>query len=270
MTDERDPFNERMRGLWAEIDYNPIATRETLVGELLARAVDVHYGELVLDVAAGTGNTAMAAARRNAEVTASDLVPGNLEKAAQRAAVEGLDIRFELGDVLDLPYEDDSFDVVLSTFGVMYGRDHQRAADELLRVCRPGGRIGLASWVPDGDTAAVQAEIVKVLPVPSGPPGLPPTLWGTEEHCKELFGDRITGLTSTRRVQEFCAASAAAHVEFLRKHLPPFRAIHASLDAEQWEAFATVAAATFDRRNRATDGTYIGSSEYLEVVAIVA
>src|SRR5258705_11605002 len=116
MTDELDQFNERMRGLWTDIDYNPIATRETLVGELLVRAVDVHYGERVLDVAAGTGNTAMAAARRNADVTACDLVPANLEKAAQRAAVEGLDIRLDVGDVLDLPYDDDSLDVGLSTF----------------------------------------------------------------------------------------------------------------------------------------------------------
>src|SRR5262245_58609279 len=138
MTTTPQALTERARNVWGSADYNPIAVRDVLVSELLARAVDVHSGDRVLDVAAGTGNTALAAARRGAQVTATDLVPTMLDTASRRASVEGLDIRVEVADAQDLPFDDDSFDVVLSSFGAMYAPDQQRTADELVRVCRPG------------------------------------------------------------------------------------------------------------------------------------
>jgi SAM-dependent methyltransferase len=168
-----------MRELWERADFNPIAARNVLTGELLASAADVHTGERVLDVAAGTGNTALAAARRGARVAASDFAPALLKTAARRAEVESLGLTIEYGDAQDLPFDDDSFDVVLSSFGAMYAPDQERTASELTRVCRPGGRIAMANWTPDGVVAKVQAAMT-VDPAP-GPSSL---TWGTEEGCR--------------------------------------------------------------------------------------
>jgi ubiquinone/menaquinone biosynthesis C-methylase UbiE len=249
--------------MWSAVDYNPIATRETLVSELLVRAADVHHGERVLDVAAGTGNTALAAARRGAIVTATDLVPSGLETALRRAEVDGLELTTRVGDAGQLPFPDGTFDVVLSTFGVMYAPDQKRAADELVRVCRPGGRIGLVSWTPDGMAGRMQAGARAVAPLDTPLP----TLWGTEEHCRRLLADRVELLAATTRTHEFCAASAEALVEFFCRHLPPFRAASLALPAQHWERMAAATRAEFDRANRATDGTLVACSEYLEVIA---
>jgi len=268
MTTNGEELNARVRAMWSAVDYNPIATRETLVSELLVRHAEVHAGERVLDVASGTGNTALAAARRDAVVTASDLVPANLERAASRAEVEGLRLRFEVGDAQDLPFEDGSFDVVLSTFGAMYAPDHQRAADELLRVCRAGGRIGLVSWTPDGMAGVIQANNVANLPVPplAGPP---PSQWGTERHCRELFGARVSALSAVVRSHEFCAPSARAQAEFFRDHLPPLHAIYQTLTEETREQLLGRLTGVFERFNQATDGTLVAPSDYLEMIATV-
>src|SRR5882757_1355799 len=254
MTVTPQELTERMRVVWSAGDYNPIATREVLVSELLAREIDVHWGDRVLDVAAGTGNTALAAARRGARVTASDFSATMLERAAQRAAVEGLEIEIEVADAQRLPFPDDMFDVVLSTFGVMYAPDQQRTADELIRVTTPGGRIGLVSWTPDGLVGRLQGSRTEEVPGQPPPPGKTASLWGTEQHCKELFGDRISELRSTLRTQEFCAASARAQVDFLLEHLPPARAGHGMLDADGQRRWIAAGLEEFERHNRAQDG----------------
>jgi ubiquinone/menaquinone biosynthesis C-methylase UbiE len=257
-------LTDRMRDVWSLADFNPVAARVVLVGELLARAVDVHHGDRVLDVAAGTGNAALAAARRGGRVTASDFVPAMLATASRRAAVEGLELRTEVADAQHLPFPDDRFDIVLSTFGAMFAPDQQRTADELVRVCRPGGRIGLANWTPDGLLGRMQPA------GGPGPDGPSPLDWGTEEHCRALFGDRISALHSTVRTHEFCAASAAEHMEFLARHLGPAKAAFAELDPAARQQAMAAGAAEFERANRATDGTLVAEAEYREIIATVA
>ncbi|MBC6467402.1 class I SAM-dependent methyltransferase [Actinomadura alba] len=244
--------------------------RDVLVSELLARAADVHSGERVLDVAAGTGNTALAAARRGGQVTATDLVPGMLETTSDRAAAEGLELNVQVADAQDLPFEDNSFDVVLSSFGAMYAPDQQRAADELLRVCRPGGRIGLANWTPDGLVARLQKVMAANMPAPPGARGTPPVMWGMEEHCRKLFGSRVATLSSVVRTNEWCAPSAEAQAAFLVSHLAPWRAGYQSLAPDVQEKVTAGAIAEIDRANRASDGTLVAKADYLELVAIVA
>jgi SAM-dependent methyltransferase len=270
MTPTPQALTERARTVWGAVDYNPIAVRDVLVSELLARAVDVHSGDRVLDVAAGTGNTGLAAARRGGQVTATDLVPTMLEIAARRASVEGLELRTEVADAQELPFEDGSFDVVLSSFGVMYAPDHHRTANELIRVCRSGGRIGLVSWTPDGLVARLQKVMAANMPAPPGPRGTPPVLWGDEQYCRKLFGNRVATLKSTTRTNEWSAPSAEAQVDFLVRHLPPWHAAYEVLASDARQRVTTAAVAEIDRANRASDGTLVAKAEYLELVAIVA
>jgi SAM-dependent methyltransferase len=257
--------------VWSTGDFARVAARLVLVGELLCRAVDVHGGERVLDVAAGSGNTAISAARRGARVTASDFVESLLEAAQTRAQVEGLSLATAVADAQALPFEDGSFDVVLSTFGSMFAPDQQRAADELVRVCRAGGRIGLANWVPDGLMAANQAIVQKHAPPPPGAPAMRrPVEWGDQARIHELFDDHVSELWTEHRTIELCASSAAELVEFNRTWFGPTRTAFARLDDEGQARLAADLAATLERFNRATDGTLVAEAEYLEVVAVRA
>ena len=261
---------ERARNVWGTADYHPIAVRDVLVSELLARAADVRNGDRVLDVAAGTGNTALAVAGRGGQVTATDLVPAMLERATERASVEGLDLRIEVADAQELPFADDSFDVVLSSFGVMYASDQQRAADELVRVCRPGGRIGLANWTPSGLVARLQKVMAANMSAPPGRRGAPPVMWGDEEHCRKLLSARVAQLSSTLRTNEWCAPSAEAQLAFLVRHLPPWRAGYEALTADGRERVTADSIAEMARANRADNGTLVAQAEYLELIATVA
>ncbi|MFF1823603.1 class I SAM-dependent methyltransferase [Kribbella sp. NPDC058245] len=267
MTTPFEVITERVRAAWsAEVDYQPLAQQSVLTSELQVQAAAVRWGDRVLDVAAGTGNTALAAARRGALVTATDFSPVGLDRAVRRAAAEGVSIATEVADAQQLPFEDGSFDVVLSTFGVMYAPDQQRAADELLRVCRPGGRIGLVSWCLTGLMADLQSALGAVLPPP--PPGVPsPHLWGTEQRYKELFGDRIAVASSDVLTEEFFAESAQAQVATMLTHLPPWRMLFDRLDPEGQSAMAAAAEGAYERANRATDGTLLADSQYLRIVA---
>src|SRR5688572_8357882 len=175
----------RQQAMWASGDFAVIGTTLQIVGELLCEAVDVGGGERVLDVAAGNGNASLAAARRFAHVTSTDYVPALLDGGRRRAEAEGLQITFEVADAEALPYQDASFDVLLSTFGVMFAPDHPKASSELLRVCRPGGRIGLASWTPAGFIGEMFRVVAKHLPPPAGVKS--PLLWGTRDHLQSLF-----------------------------------------------------------------------------------
>src|SRR3712207_3106577 len=179
----------RQQATWSSGDYAVIGTTLSITGELLCEAVDLRAGQRVLDVAAGNGNATLAAARRWADVTSTDYVAALLQRGRARAAAEGLPVTFQEADAEDLPFADASFDVVLSVFGVMFTPNQEQAAREMLRVCRPGGTIGLANWTPEGFIGHLFRTIGKYVPPPPGVK--PPALWGTEDRLHELFGDEI-------------------------------------------------------------------------------
>jgi SAM-dependent methyltransferase len=258
----------RQQQVWSEGDFARIGVSAVIVGELLCEAVDLHPGEQVLDVAAGAGNTALAAARRWTEVTASDFVPDLLATAERRAACEGLRLTTQVADAQELPFPDASFDVVLSTFGVMFAPDQERAAAELLRVCRPGGRIGLANWAP-GSLASdmFAATAAHVAP----PPGLrPPVEWGRRERLEELFGEGVSSLRIELRQLVLRAPSPEHMLEHFRTWFGPIKVAFATLDEAGQQALAADLLAAWGKHNRAGDGTLVAPSDYAEVVAVRA
>jgi SAM-dependent methyltransferase len=262
---------DRARAVWSSGDFSRVGARLVLVGELLCRSLEVHAGERVLDVAAGSGNAAISAARRGASVTASDFVEPLLEVAQARAELDGLHLATAVADAQVLPFEDGSFDVVLSTFGVMFAPDQQRAADELLRVCRPGGRIGLANWVPNGLMARNVASVQKhVPPLPAAVGMRRPVEWGDEARVRELLGADVCELHCERRTIDMCARSAEEMVEFNRTWFGPVRTAFAQVDEAGQERLARDLVSSFGDFNRATDGTLVAEAEYLEVVAVRA
>ena len=195
----------RHRAMWASGDYALMVDMWiTPIGRRLAAACGLSPGVRVLDVAAGSGNASIPAAARGARVTATDLTPELLEAGRRRAEAEGLVLDWETADAENLPYDDDSFDVVMSAIGVMFAPHHQRAADELVRVCRPGGTIGLLSWTPEGQIGALFRMMKPYAPPP--PPGSQPApLWGSEEHLQGLFGGRVAFHTLVREPLEITA-----------------------------------------------------------------
>ncbi len=199
-------LKRRQQATWSSGDYAVIGTTLTITGELLCEAVELRPGQQVLDVAAGNGNATLAAARRWAEVTSTDYVPALLEHGRARASAERLPVTFQEADAEQLPFADRSFDVLLSVFGVMFTANQEQAAQELLRVCRSGGTIGLANWTPEGFIGNVFRTIGKYVPPPAGVKS--PVLWGTERRLKELFGDGIAEL----RVKRACSCSAIAQL----------------------------------------------------------
>jgi SAM-dependent methyltransferase len=188
----------RQQTAWSSGDYALIGVTVQIVGESLAEACDLRCDERVLDVAAGNGNATLAAARRGCRVTSTDYVAALLERGAERANAERLPVDFQAADAEDLPFDDASFDVVLSTFGVMFTPDHARSASEMTRVCRPGGRIGLANWTPGGFIGQLFKVLGRHVPPPAGVQA--PSLWGTEAHLQELFGARASGIAVERRM----------------------------------------------------------------------
>ena len=256
----------RQRAMWASGDYTVIGTTLQIVGEQLNEAADVCAGERVLDVAAGNGNATLAAARRFAEVTSTDYVPALLERGRRRAEAEGLDVTFEVADVEALPYADASYDVVLSTFGVMFAPNQAQAARELLRTCRPGGRVGLANWTPDGWIGEVFRVTGRHVPPPAGL--WPPTRWGTEEGLRELFGDGAAALRMTRQSFVWRFASAHQYLDVFRTYYGPTLRAFAALDEAGQAALARDLIELVERFNRSDDGTLLVPSEYLEVVAV--
>jgi SAM-dependent methyltransferase len=263
-------MTERARTIWSLGDFSRAGAEQVLVGERLAVAIDVHPAEAVLDVASGSGNAALAAARRGARVIATDFVPQLLEVAARRADVEGLELETRPADAQQLPFEDASFDVVLSTFGVMFAPDQERAAAELVRVCRPGGRIGLTAWTPESVVASSQAIAGRYSAAPPMPGLHSPIEWGTESRVRELLGDAVSRLTTRVRTTDLCGASAEERVTFNRTYVGPTMAIFDRLDPADQAELARELAANFERFNRATNGTVVATAEYLEVLAVRA
>jgi ubiquinone/menaquinone biosynthesis C-methylase UbiE len=254
----------RQQATWSSGDYSVIGTTLQIAGEALCEAVDLRSGERVLDVACGNGNAALAAARRFARVTGVDYVPALLARAGARAAADGLPLELREGDAEALPFADGAFDVVLSTFGVMFAPDQERAARELLRVCRHGGRIGLASWTPDGFVGQMFKVVASHVPTPAGLRG--PPLWGTEARLAELFGAEAREIRSQRREFTFRYRSAAHWLEVFRTWYGPTHRAFAALAPEGQEALAADLAALAERLNVARDGTMVVPGAYLEAV----
>ncbi len=249
---------------WSSGDYAVIGTTLQIVGETLCEALDLRAGEHVLDVAAGNGNATLAAARRWCDVISTDYVPALLERGRSRASAEALQVRFEQADAENLPYADQRFDVVLSTFGVMFTPDQDKAAAEMLRTCKAGGRIGLANWTPDSFVGELFATMRKYLPTPNGVKS--PLLWGTQARLQELFGEYIDTLEIERKQFVFRYHNATHLLEVFRTFYGPMHKSFAALDAAKQEALAADLIAVADKFNRATDGTLVAPSEYLEVV----
>ncbi|BBK30114.1 methyltransferase family protein [Stella humosa] len=254
----------RQQGAWSFGDYAIVGTTLQLVGEQLCEATDLRAGSEVLDVAAGNGNASLAAARRWCRVTSTDYVPALLERGRERAAAERLDIRFQQADAEALPFADASFDAVVSTFGVMFTPDQDRAAAEMIRVCRPGGRIGLANWTPDGFIGQLFKTIGAHLPPPAGVKS--PALWGTEARIQEMFGPDAATIQATRRSFAFRYRSAAHWLEVFRTYYGPVLKAFAALEPAAQAALEADLVALIGRFNRSGDATMVAPSDYLEIV----
>jgi SAM-dependent methyltransferase len=257
-------IKQRQQATWASGDFAVIGTTLQIVGEQLAESADVCAGDRVLDVAAGNGNATLAAARRFAKVTSTDYVQHLLDKGRQRAQAEGLDVTFQHADAEHLPFADGAFDVVLSTFGAMFTPQHQRPADEMLRVTRSGGRIGLANWTPEGFIGELFKVIGGHLPPPAGLKS--PALWGTEPHIAELFGERAADIRCIRRDFNFRYASPAHWLQIFRDYYGPTHKAFAALDAPSQARLTADILALLKRRNRGGQGSLVVPAEYLEVV----
>ena len=262
--DRARAIKARQQAMWASADFAVIGTTLQMVGELLAEAADVRSRHTVLDVAAGNGNATLAAARRFAAVTSTDYVPAFLERGRRRAEAEGLDgIRFEVADVEALPYPPESFDVVLSTFGVMFAPNHARAAAELRRVCKRGGRIAVASWTPGGFVGDLLRVVAKY--VPPAPGVQSPLLWGTETHLRELFPDAVA-ITSTTRLFAFRYKSAAHWVDVFREYYGPTHTAFLVLDPEGQQAMTDELSSLLRARDAGGPDGLVVQGEYLETV----
>lgn len=258
------PLKNRQRAAWSSGDYAVIGTTLQWVGEQLAEACDLRWDERVLDVAAGNGNATLAAARRGCVVTSTDYVPGLLELGAERAHAERLEVKFQVADAEALPFADESFDAVVSTFGVMFAPDHRKSASEMLRVCRPGGRIGLANWTPEGFIGQMFKILGRHVPPPPGVQ--PPPLWGVEAHLHELFGDHASAIAVTPRTFNFRYRSAAHFIEVFRNWYGPVHKAFASLPTDQAMALKRDLGELLDGMNRAGKTSLVVPSDYLEIV----
>ena len=254
----------RQHGAWSSGDYAIVGTTLQIVGEELCEALDIRSGQKVLDVAAGNGNATLAAARRWCEVVSTDYVPSLLERGRSRAAADGLSIEFKEADAEALPFADASFDAVVSTFGVMFTPDQDKAAAELNRVCKRGGKIGLANWTPEGFIGQLFKTLGKYLPPPAGTKS--PALWGTEARIKEMFGPSAASIRSERRNFNFRYRSPEHFLDVFKSYYGPMLKAFAALDAANQQGFRNDLLALMARMNRADDGTMVVPSEYLEVV----
>jgi ubiquinone/menaquinone biosynthesis C-methylase UbiE len=257
-------LKSRQQNAWASGDYAVIGTTLQLVGELLAEACDLRYDETVLDVAAGNGNATLAAARRGCRVTSTDYVCGLLERGRERSRAEHFDVAFMEADAEALPFPDGTFDAVLSTFGVMFTPDQPKAAAELARVCRAGGRIGLANWTPEGFVGQMFKTLGKHLPPPAGLKA--PSLWGVEDHLRELFTDTAAYIHVERRHFNFRYRSARHFIEVFRTWYGPVHKAFAALPPEGAVALESDLTSLLNQLNRAGESSLVVASEYLEVV----
>lgn len=266
-TSEFADVKTRQHAAWETGNYAVVGTTLQIVGENLCEALDLRAGSRVLDVAAGNGNGTLAAARRWCDVTSTDYVGSLLDAGKARAHAEGLTaVQFREADAEALPYADASFDVVMSIFGVMFTPHQEKAASELARVCKPGGKIGLANWTPDSFIGQVFKTIGKYLPPP---PGLKsPALWGTRARLDELFHGKVRSVAVTSREFMFRYRSPAHWLEVFRTYYGPINKAFAALDDQRQAAFQHDLMTLMESRNRSGDGTLVLPSEYLEIVMV--
>ncbi|MBX3614938.1 MAG: methyltransferase domain-containing protein [Burkholderiaceae bacterium] len=257
-------IKSRQQAAWSSGDYALIGTTLQIVGEDLCEALDLRAGSKVLDVAAGNGNVSLAAARRWCDVVATDYVPSLLERARERAAADRLAMTFREADAEALPFPDGSFDAVVSTFGVMFTPDQPRAAAEMARVCRRGGKIGLANWTPEGFIGQLFKTIGKHVPPPAGASS--PALWGTRDRISELFGRQATSIASSQRNYVFRYRSPEHWLEIFRTWYGPVLKAFGALDAQGQAALQADILALIGRFNRSGDDTMVVPGEYLEIV----
>lgn len=256
----------RQQGAWSSGDYATVGTTLQIVGETLCEALDLRAGQKVLDVAAGNGNVTLAAARRWCEVVSTDYVPALLKRGRERAAAERLAIEFREADAEALPFADASFDAVVSTFGVMFTADQDKAAAELVRVCKPGGKIGLANWTPDGFIGQLFKTIGKYMPPPAGVKS--PALWGTGARITEFFGAQASSIQLEQRDFVFRYRSAQHWLDVFKSYYGPLLKTFGALDPETRTALTDDLFELIKRFNRSGDKTMVVPSEYLEVVVI--
>lgn len=254
----------RQQGTWASGDYAVVGTTLQIVGEQLCESLDIRAGQKVLDVAAGNGNVSLAAARRCCDVVATDYVPALLGRARERAAAERLTIEFQEADAEALPFKDASFDAVVSTFGVMFTPDQDKAAAELIRVCRPGGKIGLANWTPDGFIGHIFKTIGKHLPPPAGVKS--PALWGTPARIEEMFGPHASSIKTEIRHFVFRYRSPEHWLQVFKTYYGPLLKAFGALDPAAQAVLTSDIVAQIDRFNRSGDGGVVVPSEYLEII----
>jgi ubiquinone/menaquinone biosynthesis C-methylase UbiE len=269
-TDADERLKRAIRATWALGDYHRFATELVWeVGQVLVDACGISAGQRVLDVAAGTGNVAIRAAEAGGQVVASDLTPENFEAGRREARARGVELEWVEADAEALPFADAEFDVVTSTFGAMFAPDHQAVADELVRVCRPGGTIGMANFTPEG----LCAEFFQVFAhyAPSPPPeALPPVLWGSEKHVRELFGDRLASLELTRRHYVERAATPRDYCEFFKETFGPVISVYANL-ADEPDRAADLDGEFLDFATRSNQGAPAGPAEYpYEYLLVIA
>ena len=258
-------IKQRQQQTWASGDFHAVAARIMLVAEHLCDTADLHAGWRVLDVATGSGNAAIAAARLGCEAVGIDYVPALLERGRRRAAAEGLQVELLEGDAEALPFPDASFDAVTSVFGSMFAPDQAQAAAELLRVCRPGGTIALASWTPEGFIGEVFLTQAAHVPPPAGLPS--PLLWGTEAHLRELFGDGIAWLEVEERTFTWRFRSAEEFVAFFKRWYGPTLKAFAALEGDAHDALERDLVELARRYDRLGAGAIAIPSTYTEAVA---
>ncbi|WP_366555112.1 class I SAM-dependent methyltransferase [Aquibaculum sediminis] len=254
----------RQQGAWSSGDYAIVGTTLQIVGEELCEALDLRAGHKVLDVAAGNGNVSLAAARRWCQVVSTDYVPALLVRGRERAEAERLDIEFREADAEELPFPDGVFDAVVSTFGVMFTPDQERAAAEMLRVCKPGGKIGLANWTPEGFIGHLFKTIGRHMPPPAGVKS--PALWGTRHRLEELFAGGAVSIQSVERDFVFRYRSPDHWLEVFRTFYGPLHKTFGALEPQAQSALQQDLLDLIGRFNRAEDGTMVVPSQYLEVV----
>jgi ubiquinone/menaquinone biosynthesis C-methylase UbiE len=260
-----DQLNERQQETWTSGDFPKMGVELAIAGEFLCETVPVYAGDRVLDIGTASGNTALSAARRRANVTAIDLVPSLLERGRQRAAAEGLPVDFRAGDAMALDFPDASFDIVISTFGAIFAPDADRTAAEMSRVCRPGGKVALTAWTPDGMLGRLFRLLAQFAPAELALDA--PVEWGEEAKFQKRLGPYSTEIAVQRQAVYFRAISAENWVEFMKTYFgPAIRAFDASIPTAQ-RTLAGKMADLISEFNSTANGTILARSEYLEIVA---
>ncbi len=259
-----EAIKTKQNAAWGSGDYAKVGVKLQLVGETLAEAMDLPFGAPVLDVAAGNGNVTLAMARRGYEVTSSDYVGDLLEMGRKRADAEGFDINFKVADAENLPFDDGSFTGVVSTFGVMFTPNQEQSASELLRVCKSGGRIGLANWTPDGFIGQLFKTLGRFVPPPAGVQS--PARWGTQKWLQENFGNQASNISITPKTFKLRFESSMAFIDMFRTYYGPVHKAFLALEPAQQEELTKDMIALIERFNIAKDGSSIIAADYLEVL----